>query len=104
MERSSKGLVGLSLSVRQYAGEMPLTNALGLNVGALYNARTSPVLGFSAMTAPRCPGGNIRAMYSCKSRSIVVWIAVSVTGQRFVAVVDSPYIDHRSLDYIHSRT
>src|SRR5438034_1055621 len=36
---------------------MPLTKALGLNVGALYSARTSPVLGFSASTAPRWPGG-----------------------------------------------
>src|SRR6266705_1912712 len=73
MARSSNGVDGLSLKVRQYAGEMPLTNALGLNVGALYSARTSPVFGFNARTAPRWPGGKARAMYCCRSRSIVVW-------------------------------
>src|SRR5207247_10183058 len=69
MTRSSNGVDGLSLKVRQYAGEMPLTNALGLNVGAIYSARNSPVFGFNARAAPRWPGGKARAQYCCTSGS-----------------------------------
>src|SRR5207247_9199685 len=82
MARSSNGVDGLSLKVRQYAGEMPLTNALGLNVGALYSARTSPVFGFSASTAPRWPGGNGRALYSRRPGSRLVWRSEPGPGLR----------------------
>src|SRR3989442_6426869 len=72
MARFRSGCVSLSFSRRQYSGLTPPTNALGLKAGALYSASTSPVLGLSATTAPRCPARSEEHTSELQSRPHLV--------------------------------
>ncbi|CFN81477.1 Uncharacterised protein [Bordetella pertussis] len=77
--RLISGWSGDSFRRRQFSTSIPSTNRLGSNEGCETNARTSPVSGSSATSAPRRPSKACSASF-CSSRSIDSMMSEPGTG------------------------